>query len=317
MRKYLTPITIAIAAAVALTGAAIAQEKVRLGLPVPNYGPYAAIYAADELGYFKNNGVTVEITSYRGGSAAQEALAARQADMIISAPAGAALAIKKGVKQKIVGVLTTTPTGFHIVVLKDSPIKTTKDLEGKNVAITSAGSLTELYLMWAARAAGVKVKSVPVGAAGLIPTLRSKQVDAASMHSPLPASMIVTGEARSIFDVGRDMPPAMPESWIAAQNFIDTNPKAIEGTMRSVYQAIEYMKNNREQSIRFISKHTGEKNEKVLAIEHEVILRMASSAKIERPWLDAALELAKLGGVSELPSMDQIYTDKFMSVGIK
>jgi NitT/TauT family transport system substrate-binding protein len=288
---------------------------VRLGLPVPNYGPYSAIHAAEELGYFKKNGVAVEITSYRGGSAAQEALAAGQADMIISAPAGAALAIKKGVKQKIVGVLTTAPTGFHIVVLADSPIKSVKDLEGKNVAVTSAGSLTELYLMWAARNAGVKAKSVPVGAAGLIPTLKAKQVDAASMHSPLPASVIVTGEARSIFDVARDMPPAMPEAFVATLALIDAKPKAVEGVMRAIYQSIDHMKKSREEALRLISKHTGEKNEKVLALEYEAIRKMSESAKIEPKWLEAALELAKLGGATDLPAMDQIHTDKFSSVG--
>lgn len=42
----------------------------------------ASVVQDDELGYFKNNGVTVEITSYRGVSAAQEALAAGEADMM-------------------------------------------------------------------------------------------------------------------------------------------------------------------------------------------------------------------------------------------
>src|SRR5262245_22819646 len=118
MRKGRRSFALVLAAIAALGAPAVAQDRVRLGLPVPNYGPYAAIHAAEELGYFKKNSVAIEITSYRGGSAAQEALVAGQADMIISAPAGAALAIKKGVKQKIVGVLTTAPTGFHVVVLK-------------------------------------------------------------------------------------------------------------------------------------------------------------------------------------------------------
>ena len=57
--------------------AAHAQTTVRIGLAVPNYGPFAPVYAADELGYYKENGVAAEITAYRGGPAAQ-ALAANE-----------------------------------------------------------------------------------------------------------------------------------------------------------------------------------------------------------------------------------------------
>src|SRR3989337_3193953 len=59
-----------------------AQEKVKIGLAVPNYGPLAAAYLAQELGYYKEAGVQVEVTAYRGGPAANQALAAGEADMI-------------------------------------------------------------------------------------------------------------------------------------------------------------------------------------------------------------------------------------------
>lgn len=204
-----------VSAAVSMASAASTQERVRIGLPVPNYGPYTPIHAAEELGYFKKHGISAEITSYRGSSASQEALVAGYVDLQITSPNRAARANAKGAKQRIVGALTTAPTGWHIVVLKDSPIKSLKDLAGKNVGITSAGGLTHLYLDWATKSAGVRAQAVPVGAPGLIPSLKGKQVDAASMHSPLPASLIVSGEARSIFDVARDMPPHMPDAWVA------------------------------------------------------------------------------------------------------
>ena len=82
----------------ACASAARAQTTVKIGLAVPNYGPFAPVYAADELGYYKENGVAAEITAYRGGPAAQEALAAGAADIINFFPPGVALAVKKGIK---------------------------------------------------------------------------------------------------------------------------------------------------------------------------------------------------------------------------
>ncbi len=65
-----------------------AQTTVRIGLAVPNFGPYAPVHAAEDLGLYKANGVKPEITAYRGGAAGQEALAAGAADMISFFPPG-------------------------------------------------------------------------------------------------------------------------------------------------------------------------------------------------------------------------------------
>ena len=93
---------LAVVALLTCAASASAQTTVKLGLAVPNYGPYAPVHVADELGYYKDNGVKVEITAYRGGGAAQEALAAGAADMINFFPPGVALAVKKGIKEKVV-----------------------------------------------------------------------------------------------------------------------------------------------------------------------------------------------------------------------
>src|SRR5690349_2443711 len=65
-----------VAVLLASIAGASAQTTVKIALAVPNYGPFAPVYAADELGYFRDAGLKPEITAYRGGPAAQEALAA-------------------------------------------------------------------------------------------------------------------------------------------------------------------------------------------------------------------------------------------------
>ena len=42
---------VAIGALLACVSSANAQTTVKIGLAVPNYGPFAPVYAADELGY--------------------------------------------------------------------------------------------------------------------------------------------------------------------------------------------------------------------------------------------------------------------------
>ena len=128
-----------------------AQTTVKIGLAVPNYGPFAPVYAAEELGYYKENGVAAEITAYRGGPA--EALAAGAADIINFFPPGVALAVKKGIKEKVVGIGSARPAGWHIVVMANSSFRTFADVAGKKVGVTAKGATTDFYALWAAKRA--------------------------------------------------------------------------------------------------------------------------------------------------------------------
>src|SRR5262249_57677014 len=130
----------AIGALLAWVSTAGAQTIVKIGLAVPNYGPFAPVYAADELGYYKESGLTAEITAYRGGPAAQEALAAGAADIINFFPPGVALAVKKGIKEKVVGIGSARPAGRHILGMAKSSFRTFPDVARQKgrVAPTSA-----------------------------------------------------------------------------------------------------------------------------------------------------------------------------------
>jgi NitT/TauT family transport system substrate-binding protein len=295
-------------------GPAAAADKIRIGLPVPNYTPYSVVTAAEELGFYKKNGVVVEITAYRGGSTAQEAVIDGSADIIVHFPASVALAVKKGVKEKIIGVGETKPTGWHLMVANDSPIKTLKDMAGKTVGVSATGGATASYALWIARDAGVHIELIPVGSAGLIPSLKGGKVDSCLLHAGLALPMLAHGGARSIFDLGT-MEPTVPDVWVAPQSLIDSNPKAIAAVLRSIYQATDYMQKNRDYSIAYLKKYTGDSDDKLMNLEYDVLIKaMPTSGKIERKWLEFSLLLGRPADTVDLPSVDEIYTDKFASV---
>jgi NitT/TauT family transport system substrate-binding protein len=62
-------------------------ESVRIGLPTKTYWPTTVAEAAAHQKFFEKEGVTAEITIYRGGAECFEALAAGAADLILDAPA--------------------------------------------------------------------------------------------------------------------------------------------------------------------------------------------------------------------------------------
>ena len=74
--------------ATALLGAPAASyaETVRIGLPTKTYWPTTVAEAAQSQKLFEKEGITAELTIYRGGAETFEAMAAGAADLILDAP---------------------------------------------------------------------------------------------------------------------------------------------------------------------------------------------------------------------------------------
>jgi hypothetical protein len=50
-------------------------------------------------------------------------------------------------------------------------------------------------------------------------------------------------------------------------------------------------------------------------LEFDVVISgRPTAAKIERKWIESSLALAKLGGLTNLPSVDDIFTEQFSHV---
>ena len=69
----------------ALSGTANAAEMVRIGLPTKTYWPTTIAETAVRQKLFEKEGITAELTIYRGGAETFEAMAAGAADFILDA----------------------------------------------------------------------------------------------------------------------------------------------------------------------------------------------------------------------------------------
>ena len=151
----------------------------------------------------------------RGGAPAQQALTAGAEDLITYFSAGVALAFKNGAKEKMIGAIDAAPNAWHLIVLSDSPFHSVKDLAGKKVGITAKASTSDALALWAADQAHIKFQTVPVGAAGTVPLLKSRQVDAIVIPPPLSLQVLAGGSGRSLLNYGA-MEPTLPDVWVAS-----------------------------------------------------------------------------------------------------
>lgn len=294
-----------------------AGDLVKVGFP-SIYPPYVLPYAAKDLGYYKDNNLEVEIINFRGGPAVQEAIAAGAVDITSSGPASVQLAMAKGVQEKIVALSApTTPTGWYIMVPKDSPVKTMKDLENKTIGVTQQGSLTDMETLQAAKRADVNARTIPVGYQGLLPALKNKQVDA-SMLFPLNSyKAIVSGDYRIIDDLSENMEPSVAEGWVVTTAMIKQRPDVLRRWLQATSKALVYMQSHRDWSIMMLKKYHDEPDDRVAAMAYDTLIMKCHPDGVMKPeWQATSLKLAVGAGFKTLKP-EEVFTAEFTPIKLQ
>ena len=315
-RNALAGILVFVAAAVATASPVVAQEKVRVALPTKTYYPTIISETALRQGMFKKEGIDAELTVYRGGAEAFEAVAAGAADLTLGSTAIVAAGIRKGVMTKAISGAGLGYRGWYLMVKPDSPIKSASELEGKKVGITSAGSATDILARWTQADKKVKFTSVPLGGGGLIPNLLSGNVDAIVLYSPLSFKVLKDKSVRALIDYGTDVPEHLSGVWIAPDKLINEKPALVQKVNNALFGAMVWLKdkNNREAAIKIIS----EIDEIPLPIAEAAldgdISYLSSTGEMKPEWVQRGLDMAKLVGMTDIASADEIYTAHFKAV---
>lgn len=156
---------------------ALANDKMTLLLDWfvnPDHGP---IIIAQEMGYFKDAGLDVEIIAPADPSDPPKMVAAGNADLAVSYQPQQHMQVAEGLPLIRVGTLIATPLNC-LAVLKDGPIKAIGDLKGRKVGFS--GGIEEATLTTMLGSAGLTTADVTLVNVNwsISPSLMSGQVDA-------------------------------------------------------------------------------------------------------------------------------------------
>lgn len=312
-RPFIIALAVAMVMAFGAHGA-LAQQTVRIALPTKTYYPTIIAEMAVRKGLFKKEGLKAELTIYRGGAEAFEAVAAGAADITVGSCAIVAAGINKGVKTKAIAATANGYNGWYLMVKSDSPIKSVEELNGKKVGITSAGSATDLLARWTMASKKIKFTTVPLGGGGLVPNLLTGNVDAIVLYSPLSFKVMQAKSARPLIDYGTAVPEHISGVWLASDKLINEKPEMIQKINNALYGALIALKQDRAGAIKLIA-DVDELSPKVAEAELDGdILKLSTTGEMKREWIDRSLALAKLIGMTNLAPASEIYTTKFKPV---
>ena len=160
-----TKTSLILAAAILVSGFSIAgaQEKVWKHGILEAKSNSGFIAMVDKGGFGAKHGLKVEILQIKAGATLIKALIAGEID---SVDMGAAESIVAGVRGTGVKIVGCTWPGVPQVVLAKAEIKTLADLKGKNIAISSPGSLPDLLFRGMLDAANVPFSDVKLATQG-------------------------------------------------------------------------------------------------------------------------------------------------------
>jgi ABC-type nitrate/sulfonate/bicarbonate transport system substrate-binding protein len=305
---------LAIAALLLAASGAVRAETIRVGLPTKTYWPTTVAETAVRQKLFEKEGITAELTIYRSGAETFEGMAAGAADIILDPPSLVSAGRKKGVMSKIVANASMGNFGWQLMVPAKSTLDV-MDLNGKKVAITAAGSGSDLLALWTIQDRKIDFTRVPVGGGGLVPNLLAGNVDAAVVYSPLSFQILKSGEAKTILDYATAVPPNLTAGWIVMDKFAAEKPALVQKALNALYGAVQFMRSNRDATIKLIA-DLYEIPPEIAALEYDnSIMKLESDGNMAAPDVKDAvqlsLDLAKLGGLKDIVPAEDVYSTQF------
>ncbi|HXV84994.1 MAG TPA: ABC transporter substrate-binding protein [Candidatus Binatia bacterium] len=244
-RRFVTQLTVGLAGLPLTRRLSWAQLKGRLGYMkiVDN----AAMFVAMDKGFFKAEGLELETVPMAGGALIAQGVASGDLQIGWSNVISLYQAHVGGFDFKLIAGGAINVKGKNethaIQVLKTSPIKSAKDLEGKTVAVNTLNNIVHLMAMaWIDKngASSSKVKFVEVPFPQMEATLVAGKIDAISVHEPFATAAVTKGQTRVLAHPWGDvLPKFLIASWFASQKWIAKNREMAQAFVQAINRGVD------------------------------------------------------------------------------
>jgi len=274
----------------------------------------APIYVASEKGFWKEEGLDVDLKPFTMGRLCMDAVLGGRADAGFVAELPPVLVAFKDQPFRLVAAMESDLNSMKVLVRKDRGITKPSDLVGKKVAC-SLGTTSDYFLSTFLQAKGVDRKQLKV-----------MNLSATDM-----VTAIVQGEVEAIFTWeppitnAKGMLGDKAEVWFGGgiyrnviflgimEDYIKNNPKVVKGLLKGLIKAEEFIKQKPDEAIRITSPRVNMNREALKGIWEYNEFRIC----LEKKYLDLmngearwAIETGIAPSGSKMPDIRKLfYTD--------
>jgi NitT/TauT family transport system substrate-binding protein len=208
---------------------ALGADKVTIMVGGQEKQIYLPAKLAENLGYFKDEGLDVEILSEPSGVNAEDEMLAGAVQAVVGFYDHCIDLQAKGKFVESIVQFSRAPGEVEVVSSKHPEIKSPADFKGKSLGVTGLGSSTNFLTEYLAVKNGLKlgdITTVPVGAGDtFISALMTDNIQAGMTTEPTISRLLSTGEAKILIDMRSDdlTRSALGGPYPAAALYMDTS----------------------------------------------------------------------------------------------
>ena len=221
----------------------IAAEKIKIGWVYAMAN--APVLVAMQKGYFKDQGVGVEIKEFKSGPLVHQALSAGELDMAYIGSPPVYHWYSRGLESRILAKVNYGQAA--IISRKDSGVNKLQDLKAKKMAGVRKGSGMDVLLRGyvlgeAANLApdkDLEIISMPSG--NMDSAVDQKVVNAAFIWEPFTSKSLVRGNTQVIFDMNKAVPKYPWYIVMAMPDTLKNKRTAVVKVLRAHKKAVDYL----------------------------------------------------------------------------
>ncbi|WP_160725912.1 ABC transporter substrate-binding protein [Bacillus sp. USDA818B3_A] len=223
-----------------------------LKVTLPTWTGYGPLFLAQEKGFFKKNGIDVDLSIVEGLAERKQALASGKIDGMATALDVQVTLAASNIPVQVVWVLDDSNGGDGILVKNN--IKSVKDLKGKKVAF-EVGSTSHMLALTALKQGGLTEKDVEVvqmsaGDAGA--AFAAGKVDAAVTWEPwLSKGSAANGK---ILLTTKDLPGIIVDTVSFKEDVIKNRPDDVKAFVKAMGEAMAYWKDHKDEADEIMAK---------------------------------------------------------------
>jgi NitT/TauT family transport system substrate-binding protein len=263
MKPLVRALAALVVSAFAATASAQAPEKSKVTIAVGGKSLfyYLPLTVAERKGFFKDEGLEVEIPDFPGGAKALQALVGGSADLVSGAYEHTINMAAKRQPIKAV-VLQLKYSAIELVMPKDraARYKDGRDLKGLKIGVTAPGSSTNMFVDNLLVKAGMKptdVSIIGVGTgAGAFAAMEKGEIDALVNLDPVVTQLEATGKFVSVVDTRTEkgMQEVYGGDYMAAviyttDEFVKKNPNTVQAVVNAIVRADKWIAQAKPEDI--------------------------------------------------------------------
>jgi len=305
-------------AALQMPTAAMAAEKLRVGKAVAQVFGYIPLDIGMKHGIFAKHGLEIEETAFVSGSQLAQAITAGAIDITLSGGPDMAFTAK-GAPEIAVASIATSPVFMGIAVGAQSKARSSDDLKGKKIAVTSKGSLTYWLVDELNRVKGWTGddRAQPIAVGGAPPTqlaaIRTGQVDGAIGGLQVGFQLEEQHEGRLLVDISDYVKEIELFVTFASTNLVKQNPEALRRFLAGWYESVAFMKSHKAESVKLASEVLNWSPAVTERCYDRTIAHFSANGKFEKPALEKLrASFVDLKVFDASADISTLYTEEFL-----